>query len=90
MRRRNKFFYRYPRGESYLDLVHRLEPLILELGRLTKPVLIIGHQATLRVLLAYLTDQNPKTCPDTLMPLHTLVSLQQSAYETTEIRVPLI
>lgn len=25
----DKFHYRYPRGESYEDLVHRLEPVIM-------------------------------------------------------------
>ena len=29
LRDENKFHYRYPRGESYEDLVHRLEPVIM-------------------------------------------------------------
>ncbi len=43
----DKFHYRYPRGESYEDLVARLEPVIMELER-QKNVLVIGHQAVLR------------------------------------------
>jgi hypothetical protein len=35
----NKFTYRYPRGESYQDIVHRLEPVIIELMRQKTPVL---------------------------------------------------
>jgi len=31
-RDRDKFHYRYPRGESYEDLVARLEPVILFLA----------------------------------------------------------
>jgi 6-phosphofructo-2-kinase/fructose-2,6-biphosphatase 2 len=52
----DKFHYRYPRGESYEDLVARLEPVIMELER-QKNVLVIGHQAVLRCLLAYFLDR---------------------------------
>ena len=38
-RKKDKFRYRYPRGESYQDIVYRLEPVILELMRTDKPVL---------------------------------------------------
>lgn len=51
----NKFQYRYPRGESYEDLVARLEPVIMELER-QENVLVVGHQAVLRCLLAYFLD----------------------------------
>lgn len=53
----NKFYYRYPRGESYEDLVARLEPVIMELERQGN-VLVVSHQAVLRCLLAYFLD-NP-------------------------------
>jgi hypothetical protein len=35
----DKFNYRYPQGESYQDIVHRLEPVIIELMRQKGPVL---------------------------------------------------
>jgi broad specificity phosphatase PhoE len=85
-RAKNKFSYRYPRGESYQDIVHRLEPVIIELMRQRTPVLIISHQATLRVLYAYLTDRAPETCPDVLVPLHTVTQLTQKAYGAEEVR----
>ncbi len=43
----NKYGYRYPMGESYEDVVHRLEPVIMELERQTT-VLVVSHQAVLR------------------------------------------
>ena len=47
-----KLTYRYPYGgESYVDVLSRLQPMILELERVREPVLIIAHQAVLRVLL---------------------------------------
>jgi len=41
-RDQSKFSYRYPRGESYEDLVARLEPVIMELER-QENVLVIGN-----------------------------------------------
>lgn len=48
--------FRYTRGESYEDLVARLEPVIMELERQGN-VLLIAHQAVLRCLLAYFLDE---------------------------------
>lgn len=45
----DKFNYRYRGGESYRDVVVRLEPVIMELER-QENILIIGHQAILRCL----------------------------------------
>jgi len=85
-RAKDKYNYRYPRGESYSDIVHRLEPVIMELMRQKGPILIVSHQATLRVLYAYLTDLPPSACPKLMMPLHTLVQLTPKAYGCEEVR----
>ncbi|ONK62588.1 uncharacterized protein A4U43_C07F5670 [Asparagus officinalis] len=37
-RKKDKLRYRYPRGESYLDVIQRLEPVIIELERQRAPV----------------------------------------------------
>lgn len=55
-RDQNKFAYRYPRGESYEDLVVRLEPVMMELERQGN-VLVVSHQAVLRCVLAYFLDK---------------------------------
>lgn len=39
-RKIDKLRYRYPRGESYEDVIRRVEPVIVELERQRKPVLI--------------------------------------------------
>lgn len=41
----DKFNYRYRGGESYRDVVVRLEPIIMELER-QENILIIGHQVS--------------------------------------------
>uniref|UniRef100_A0A7C9E4U8 6-phosphofructo-2-kinase n=2 Tax=Opuntia streptacantha TaxID=393608 RepID=A0A7C9E4U8_OPUST len=56
-RKKDKLCYRYPRGESYLDVIQRLEPLIIELERQRAPVVVISHQAVLRALYAYVADR---------------------------------
>jgi len=89
-RARSKFAYRYPRGESYQDIVTRLEPVLIELMRQKDPIVIVSHQATLRVLYAYLTDLKPESCPDILVPLHTVIQLTQKAYSAEEMRHELI
>ncbi|KAH9086564.1 hypothetical protein LEN26_019991 [Aphanomyces euteiches] len=84
-RKTNKLHYRYPRGESYQDVIHRLEPVITELMRLDRPVLIVAHQAILRVLYAYLTNKNPEECPTIDIPLHVVIQITPKAYHCEEV-----
>jgi broad specificity phosphatase PhoE len=85
----DKFRYRYPRGESYQDVIQRLQPVIFELERERKPVLLIGHQAVIRALYAYMMDQPPEACPKIPVPLHTAIKLTPTAYGCDEVRFPL-
>jgi broad specificity phosphatase PhoE len=43
-RKRDKLRYRYPSGESYLDVVQRLEPVIIEMEREREYICVVGHQ----------------------------------------------
>ena len=88
-RKRNKFTYRYPRGESYQDIILRLDPMIIELERTRKPVLVIAHNAVLRALYAYFQGVPRERCPYLAIPLHTLIELTPHAYGCAETRVPL-
>jgi len=76
----DKLRYRYPRGESYEDVIQRLEPVIFELERLRATVLIVGHQAVLRALYGYFMDEPPEACPRIPIPLHTVIRLTPTAY----------
>ncbi|KAM9828550.1 6-phosphofructo-2-kinase/fructose-2,6-bisphosphatase-like isoform X5 [Syngnathus typhle] len=78
-RDQDKFRYRYPKGESYEDLVHRLEPVIMELER-QENVLVICHQAVMRCLLAYFLDKTADQLPYLKCPLHTVMKLTPIAY----------
>lgn len=66
----DKFNYRYRGGESYRDVVVRLEPVIMELERQNN-ILIIGHQAILRCLYAYFHGYDQSELPYIKIPLRT-------------------
>ena len=85
----NKFRYRYPRGESYADVIQRLEPVIVELEGLRSPVLIVGHQAVLRALYGYLMGKPQDECPYLSVPLHTVIQLTPTETGYDEQRFPL-
>lgn len=80
LRKRDKLAYRYPRGESYEDLITRLEPLVLELEGTRKPVLIVGHQAVLRCLYGYFLNLPPEETPYIPVPFHTVIQVIPKAY----------
>eukprot|EP01064_Diplonema_japonicum_P030703 TRINITY_DN5291_c2_g1_i1.p1 TRINITY_DN5291_c2_g1~~TRINITY_DN5291_c2_g1_i1.p1 ORF type:complete len:475 (+),score=69.17 TRINITY_DN5291_c2_g1_i1:57-1481(+) len=90
-RAQDKYWYRYPHGESYHDLVARLEPVIMELERSKKPLLIISHQAVLRVIYAYIVESRPEVCTNLSMPLHTVVQVNPTyGGRFEEIRHPIL
>ncbi|CAF0773130.1 unnamed protein product, partial [Didymodactylos carnosus] len=88
LRDQSKYYYRYPGGESYQDLVARLEPVIMELER-AENVLVVCHQAVARCILAYFLDKNADDLPYTKVPLHTLIKLTPLAYGCKLEYVPL-
>lgn len=82
----DKYEYRYRGGESYRDVVVRLEPVIMELER-QENVLIITHQAVLRCIYAYFMNVPQEESPWMSIPLHTLIKLEPRAYGTKVTRI---
>ena len=89
-RKADKFQYRYPRGESYTDLIARLEPLAHELERLREPVLIVAHQAILRVLYAYFMGLPRESCPKVSIPLNTVIKITPGTSGCVEERTTVL
>lgn len=81
----DKYNYRYLGGESYRDVVIRLEPIIMELER-SENILIVTHQAVLRCIYAYFKNVPQEESPWMEVPLHTLIKLTPKAYSTQEER----
>ena len=89
-RQRDKLRYRYPRGESYQDVIARLEPVIIELERQRQPLMVIAHQAVLRALYAYFMDMEPADVLRMEIPLHTVIQLSPGPYAFVETRWKLV
>lgn len=81
----DKYNYRYLGGESYRDVVIRLEPIIMELER-SENIIIVTHQAVLRCIYAYFMGSSQEKSPWMEVPLHTLIRLTPRAYGTIEDR----
>lgn len=56
-RDQDKLRYRYPWGESYVDIMARLSPVILEMEH-ENNLLTISHQAVLRCLIGYFLNKS--------------------------------
>ncbi|KAF1807219.1 6-phosphofructo-2-kinase-domain-containing protein [Mucor lusitanicus] len=81
-RQDNKLYYRYPGmgGESYLDVIHRLQSMIIELERMNQSCLIVTHRVVLRILLGYLLEWSQTQMPHMLVPIHTVYELRPKPY----------
>lgn len=89
-RKGDKFEYRYPRGESYTDLISRLEPMAHEMERSQETLLIVAHQAILRVLYAYFMGKPREACPSVSIPLNTVIKLTPTVEGCLEERFTLL
>lgn len=85
-RNKDKLNYRYPRGESYMDVISRIEPMIYELERRRGPVVIVGHQGMIRCLYGYFACVPIEAIPTLDIPLHTVIKFIPEAYGFSETR----
>jgi len=81
-RRDNKLRYRYPGsgGESYADVIERLQPIIVELERTHDSTLVVAHKVVLRTILAYIHDLPAQVMIKLDVPLHTLYCIEPMPY----------
>ncbi|WIA42087.1 hypothetical protein OEZ86_009363 [Tetradesmus obliquus] len=84
-RKKDKLRYRYPSGESYLDVVQRLEPVVIEMEREREYIMVVGHQAILRAIFGYFMAIPLEKIPRLDIPLHTLIELQPRPDGTMEV-----
>ena len=82
----NKLTFRYPRGESYMDVIKRIEPVIFEIERIIVPVIILGHQGMLRCLYGYFAGVPLEMIPNLEIPVNTIIKFVPEAYGFYEVR----
>jgi 6-phosphofructo-2-kinase/fructose-2,6-biphosphatase 4 len=84
---KDPYHHRYPRAESYHDLAVRMEPLLLEMERMSGDMLIIAHESALAVLYGYLMACSCYEIPSLQFPRDEIVEISYSPYENHARRI---
>lgn len=81
-RKADKLNYRYPGvgGESYMDVVERLRPVIIELERQSNNIMIVSHTAVLRCIYAYFMGISLNQIPFIKMEQHKIYELSPNPF----------
>lgn len=75
-RKNNKYYYKYPNGESYFDINCRLKKIYKLISDADQDLLIIAHQAVLRVLISNYIKKNVDEIPYININLNTIYKLK--------------
>ena len=75
-RKKDKLRYRYPEGESYIDLIERVRPFIEKVIAEKNDIFIVCHRAVTRALLYHLMSLPLEEIPSFEIPLHSLICLK--------------
>lgn len=83
-REANKLDWRYPGsgGESYMDVIQRVQPIIVELERQPRSLVVVCHLAVHRILYAYFMGVPIKDVPYIDLPQHTMTELSPTPFGT--------
>lgn len=84
---KDPYHHRYPRAESYHDLAVRMEPLLLEMERMSGDILIIAHESSLRVLYSYLMACSSHEIASLQFPRNEIVEISYTPYENKATRL---
>ncbi|GAV28723.1 hypothetical protein PMKS-002198 [Pichia membranifaciens] len=74
------YHHRYPRAESYHDLALKIEPLILEMEKLSHDVLIIADETIIRIFYGYLMASNANDIPLIEFPQNEIIKITYHTY----------
>lgn len=78
----NKINYRYPgaSGESYLDVINRIKPIINEIERTSENLVIISHRVIIRILLSYFLNLDKEILTNLDVPLNHVFLLEPKPF----------
>jgi len=71
----NKLRTRFPGGESYHDVMMRVEACLLQIEASTRPVLCVSNMSCLQVLLSYFQNTPLEDAWDVAIPLHQVIEV---------------
>ena len=79
---KHKLTYRYPGvgGESYLDVISRLKPVINEIERSKSHLMVISHRVVCRILMAYFLNLQKDSVAELDIPLHSVYMFQPKPF----------
>ena len=86
-RHNNKSEYRYPKGESYFDLMKRIDPIVQEIECNSDQLIIVSHLPTLRCLYGYFACFDNKKIPYVDVPVNCLIKFKLMPYGFRETRI---
>lgn len=75
-RKNNKFNYCYPNGESYYLLKKRVSKIFEYIENSDKNILIVCHNAVVRIIYGIIYNLDEKEIPHIEIPLHTLFKIE--------------
>jgi len=67
------FITRFPGGECYKDLIHRLETCIIDMEQQVNMVCVVSHISVLQVLISYFRRTPIEKCASIRVPMHTVI-----------------
>ena len=71
-----EYCFRFPGGESYHDLVRRLNTVVIDVEQQVVPVLVVSHVSILQCLMAYFRNTPVKNCMTAEVPMHTVIKFE--------------
>ncbi len=83
-RQRDKYFWRFPNGDSYESLTDRIKPFLDELSG---TLAIVGHQGTNRAIIGYILDLPEVQIPHLDIPNDTIIILEPDIKKMSHITV---
>ncbi|ODV77427.1 bifunctional 6-phosphofructo-2-kinase/fructose-2,6-bisphosphate 2-phosphatase [Suhomyces tanzawaensis NRRL Y-17324] len=86
---KDPYHYRFSRAESYHDLALKIEPLILEMERMSGDILIIADETVLKVLYGYLLSCSCYDIPYLNFLSEDIIEIKFNAYSNTAERIPI-
>ncbi|KAG7696439.1 hypothetical protein KL951_002895 [Ogataea haglerorum] len=81
------YHHRYPRADCYHDLALKLEPLIMEIERLTNDVLVIADETVIQVFYGYLMASSCSDIPFLKFPQSEITKITYNAYMNKATRI---